>query len=416
LADGSYRGEEGLLRVRPEVGKSFGVKVYVDQDYVDSMELFKKGEAALEKAKAAMASREKESPAGEHAKNIARHMLSYRAAVESARQKLLSYRSKLNPAIDDRLNQSISKEVMAKVLTESLNRTHYQLRDALGYFYNVCRGTGGGPFSLTPENVAFVNEVFRRFLNSASEETRLFLNLDRQEDYRIKGSDNPWKNALQGREFPYLDALEEALAKFNAGPDAVDPLLFVSLMKRESGFDALAVSPAGAVGLTQIMPRTALNLGMQNVFTPGYLDEASTLSRLEGITKARATATLHQINEDNRLVMAAQARELMQKALAFGERKEALYSQYRRELLRDGSDDRLNPSQAIEYGFRYFLALMREHKGDISLALAAYNAGPHRVKEYQGIPPFPETVHFRNKVLEFYAAYQRRLRIPDQTL
>jgi hypothetical protein len=416
LADGSYRGEEGLLRIKPEMGKSFGMKVYMDQDYRDSVDLFKQGENALEKAKAAMASKEKESFPGEHVKNIADHMLAYRTAVDSARQKLLAYRSRLNPTVDERLNDAVSAEVMAKVLTRGLNRANYQLRDALGYFYNICRGISENDSSLTPENVVFVNEVFDQFLNSSSKEMLLFLNLDRQEDYKVKGSDNPWKNAIQGMEFPYLDAMEQTLEKFKTKTDELDPLLFISLMKRESGFDPLAVSPAGAAGLTQIMPETALVLGMKNVYYPKYLTEASSVSRLERITKARAMATLFQINEENSLEMAGQARELMQEALTLGQRRETLYSQYKKDLLQNSADDRLNPFQAIEQGFRYFLKLMREQKGDISLALAAYNAGPYRVREYKGIPPFPETLNFRNKVLEFYAEYLKKLRIPDQSL
>jgi soluble lytic murein transglycosylase-like protein len=416
LADGSYRGEEGILRVKPEVGRSLGVKVYVDQDYEDSVDLLKRAESSLEKAKAAMASKEEESFPGEHVKDIADHMLAYKTAVDSARQKLLSYRSRLTPGVDDRLNNAVSGEVMAKLLTKSLNRTNYQLRDALGYFYNVCRGISEDDYPLTPENVMFVNEVFSRFVSESSAEERLYLNLDRQQDFKVNGSDNPWRNAIQGRDFPYLAALEETIKKFNTQPDEVDPLLFVSLMKRESGFDPLAVSPAGAAGLTQIMPDTALVLGMKNVFNPGYLAEASSLSRLERVARARATATLFQINGDNSLTMAAQARELMQEALALVQEKDALYSRYKKDLLQNSGDDRLNPSRAIEYGFAYFMKLLREHRGDISLALAAYNSGPQRVREYKGIPPFPETVNFRNKVLEFYSEYLKRISIPDQSL
>jgi soluble lytic murein transglycosylase-like protein len=404
------------LRIKPEIGKSFGMKVYMDQDYQDSVDLFKQGESDLEKAKAAMASEEKESFPGEHVKDMADHMLAYRTAVESARQKLLAYRSRLNPAVDERLNEAVSAEVMAKVLTESLYRSNYRLRDALGYFYNLCRGIGENDSSLTPENVTFVNEVFDQFVHSSSKEALLSLNLDRQDNYKAQGSpDNPWKNAILGWEFPYLEALEHTIEKFTIKPDELDPLLFIALMKKESRFDPLAVSPTGAAGLTQITPETALTLGMKNVFYPSYLAEARSVSRLEQITKARAIATLFQINGENRLEMAAQARELMQKALSLGEKREALYSQYRKDLLQSSADDRLNPSLAIEHGYRYFLRLMKEEGGDISLALAAYNAGPRRVREYKGIPPFPETVRFRNKVLEFYAEYLRKLRIPVQS-
>jgi len=52
--------------------------------------------------------------------------------------------------------------------------------------------------------------------------------------------------------------------------------------------------------------------------------------------------------------------------------------------------------------------LMKKQKGDISLALASYNAGPHRVREFNGIPPYEETVHFRNRVLQYYREYLRK--------
>ena len=48
---------------------------------------------------------------------------------------------------------------------------------------------------------------------------------------------------------------------------------------------------------------------------------------------------------------------------------------------------------------------MKDQNGDISLALASYNAGPHRVREFKGIPPFKETVRFRNRVLKYYKDY-----------
>ena len=49
-----------------------------------------------------------------------------------------------------------------------------------------------------------------------------------------------------------------------------------------------------------------------------------------------------------------------------------------------------DPSQNLDGAARYLLAQLATFK-DINLALAAYNAGPHRVVEYSGIPPFTET-------------------------
>ena len=54
-----------------------------------------------------------------------------------------------------------------------------------------------------------------------------------------------------------------------------------------------------------------------------------------------------------------------------------------------GVDPR-DPSQNLDGAARYLLAQLATFK-DINLALAAYNAGPHRVVEYFGIPPFTET-------------------------
>ena len=54
-----------------------------------------------------------------------------------------------------------------------------------------------------------------------------------------------------------------------------------------------------------------------------------------------------------------------------------------------GVDPR-DPSQNLDGAARYLLAQLATFN-DIDLALAAYNAGPHRVVEYSGIPPFSET-------------------------
>lgn len=54
-----------------------------------------------------------------------------------------------------------------------------------------------------------------------------------------------------------------------------------------------------------------------------------------------------------------------------------------------GVDPR-NVSQNLDGAARYLLAQLAEFRG-VDLALAAYNAGPHRVEQYSGVPPFAET-------------------------
>lgn len=118
------------------------------------------------------------------------------------------------------------------------------------------------------------------------------------------------------------------LAERYAGQHGVEPRLIMAIIRVESGFDAKAVSPAGASGLMQLMPGTQRHLGVRDAF---------------------------------------------------------------------------NPDENVEGGVRYFRSMLDRYGGDVSLALAAYNAGPANVDKYGGIPPFEETRNYVRKVLALYA-------------
>ena len=69
-----------------------------------------------------------------------------------------------------------------------------------------------------------------------------------------------------------------------------------------------------------------------------------------------------------------------------------------------GITNRNDIAQNIDGGTHYFSKMLKEQKGDIRMALAAYNAGPGNVKKYGGIPPFKETQNYIRKVMDHYKA------------
>src|SRR6059036_3887890 len=118
---------------------------------------------------------------------------------------------------------------------------------------------------------------------------------------------------------PYRDLIRAAAARHELAPEVVE-----SVIRVESNFEARAVSPKGARGLMQLMPATAAQLGVRNVF---------------------------------------------------------------------------DVRQNIEGGVRHLRHLVDRYGGDVTLALAAYNAGVEAVGRYGGIPPYPETQAYVARVL-----------------
>ncbi len=62
-----------------------------------------------------------------------------------------------------------------------------------------------------------------------------------------------------------------------------------------------------------------------------------------------------------------------------------------------GVADAWDPVQNLDGAARYLCAQL-EKFGDARLALAAYNAGPHRVVQYGGVPPYRETQNYVAKI------------------
>ncbi len=71
-----------------------------------------------------------------------------------------------------------------------------------------------------------------------------------------------------------------------------------------------------------------------------------------------------------------------------------------------GVKDRFNPEHNINGGVRYFKRLLIRFDGDTHLALAAYNAGARKVRQYNGVPPYKTTRSYIARVFQYYQRYK----------
>jgi len=77
------------------------------------------------------------------------------------------------------------------------------------------------------------------------------------------------------------------------------------------------------------------------------------------------------------------------------------------DKVRSAEQKLLDPAINLSIGTRYLRDLLALFANDLSLALAAYNAGEQAVRHYkQSIPPFPETQEYVKLVRQFYALYR----------
>lgn len=124
----------------------------------------------------------------------------------------------------------------------------------------------------------------------------------------------------------YASEIEQAARVYN-----VDPALVRAVIHAESGFNVHARSPKGAIGLMQLMPATARQLGVAN-------------PRL--------------------------------------------------------------PRENINGGARYLAEMLVRFRNDITLATAAYNAGPQAVHKHAGVPPYAETQVYVQRVRILHQRYK----------
>ena len=67
-----------------------------------------------------------------------------------------------------------------------------------------------------------------------------------------------------------------------------------------------------------------------------------------------------------------------------------------------GVKDSFDAAENVDGGVRYLRELLLLYNGDMIKALAAYNAGPQRVEQYKGVPPYRETHAYVARVIKDY--------------
>jgi hypothetical protein len=80
---------------------------------------------------------------------------------------------------------------------------------------------------------------------------------------------------------------------------------------------------------------------------------------------------------------------------------------------RFGLKDPFDPAANVEAGTKYLKWLLKRFDGDVSLALAGYNAGEGAVDKYKGVPPYGETQTYVKKIVLNYGKTYHPVLPPD---
>ncbi|ARO87136.1 lytic transglycosylase [Nitrosospira lacus] len=162
------------------------------------------------------------------------------------------------------------------------------------------------------------------------------------------------------------------------------------------------------------VPFTAANDAVARKTIPGTRDRRSDkLARVQYGAIIEEIARIYAL--ESALVHAVVSAESAYNAMAVSKKGAAGLMQLMPDTARRyGATDRFDPVQNLHAGTRYLSDLLKMFNGNVSLALAAYNAGENNVVKYGNqIPPFQETRMYVPKVLDLYRKYQVSMKLPQ---
>lgn len=185
----------------------------------------------------------------------------------------------------------------------------------------------------------------------------------------------------------YLDIASDQIASFDVDETPVTPELQpLAQPIPQPSVQPSAAKPATVASQTTLTAKVAQNIDLDQV-----VREASSKNRLDpdfvsSVIRAESNFKTHAVSKKG-------AQGLMQ-----------LMPSTAAQL---GVADPFDPKANVEAGTAHLSALLDMYKNDPIKALAAYNAGAHRVKQYNGVPPYRETRDYINKIVRDFNAKKR---------
>ncbi len=163
-----------------------------------------------------------------------------------------------------------------------------------------------------------------------------------------------------------------------------------SFSDRPPGHDNYVVLHYGCYACN---PKSTINWNVTRLYREAYAEEVNQAARRYNIDPALVRAVIHAESGFNvRARSPKGAIGLMQLMPATA------------RLL--GVSDPRHPRENIHGGARYLADLLAQFKNDVALATAAYNAGPHAVQKYAGVPPYAETQVYVQRVRILHQRYK----------